>query len=301
MSRFLLPSGGRSDRTARSLPQAKPPDGGFAISGFTLIELLVVIAIIAILAALLLPTLARAKLKGMQAMCLSNQKQLALGWTMYTDENSDKLMNIECIVLNDVTPWRFNLPPILPASSTDNTTFMRNLEMMGYQQGTMFKYAPNPSVIHCPADTRSKRTALTQSPYTSQYSYGSYAGVDGLNGNGFFGGALTRGAELKHPGNLLLFVEENDPRGQNLGAWLFFAARQPFPGSFGDSPAVFHGSSSTFAWCDGHATARKWVDPATIKYAASLDINKYAKPPAASETPHDGLFVNSAFPSKINY
>lgn len=70
-----------------------------AIEGgaFTLIELLVVIAIIAILAALLLPALARAKLKGMQAMCLSNQKQLALGWTMYTDENSDKMMNLECL------------------------------------------------------------------------------------------------------------------------------------------------------------------------------------------------------------
>jgi prepilin-type N-terminal cleavage/methylation domain-containing protein/prepilin-type processing-associated H-X9-DG protein len=300
MSRFYLPSEGRPDRTTWRLPTAKPADRYSATSGFTLIELLVVIAVIAILAALLLPAMGRAKLKGMQAMCLSNQRQLALGWTMYTDENSDKLMNLECIELNKVMPWRYNLPPILPASSPNNTTFMRNMEVMGYQQGAMFKYAPNPSVIHCPADTRSKRTALTQSPYTSQYSYGSYAGADGLNGNGLFGGSLTKSSELKHPSKLLLFVEENDPRGENLGAWLFFAARQPFPGSFGDSPAVFHGSSSTFAWCDGHATARKWMDPATITYAASMDINKYAKPPAASQTPKDGLFINTAIPSKIN-
>ena len=125
--------------------------------------------------------------------------------------------------------------------------------------------------------------------------------MDGLNGNGFFGGALTKGSQLKHPANLIMFVEENDPRGQNLGAWLFKATRPPFPSSFGDSPAVFHGSSSTFAWCDGHATARKWIDPATVEYAGSMDVNKFAKPPAASLTPNDALFINTALPSKINY
>ena len=62
-----------------------------SLRGFTLIELLVVIAIIAVLMAILMPALNRARLQGKRAACMGNLKQLTLAWIMYSDENDDKI------------------------------------------------------------------------------------------------------------------------------------------------------------------------------------------------------------------
>jgi hypothetical protein len=74
-----------------------------------------------------------------------------------------------------------------------------------------------------------------------------------------------------------------------------------FAGStFVDSPAAFHGHSSSFNWADGHASMRKWADPATLAYALSMDQNKYGNSPSAALVKNDAPWAAKGFASKIN-
>ncbi len=284
-------------------------------SGFTLVEMLVVIAVIAILAALLLPVLSKAKMKGAEAACLNNQKQLALAWHMYADDNGGKVVNFSTynppssVPLDGKnTPWRtglnMQLVVTVPAGYSPEQAYIYKIEM-GYQQpsptvaGPLFKYAPNPHIVHCPGD---KRYNL---PIGQGFCWDSYSGVALLNGEG---GGFTKENQIMHPSDRFLWAEGADGRGENQGSWWigFGTATNNFSDArFGDSPAAFHVASGTFNFADGHAESHRWLDGTTLAYANSTATDKESNgdgtQAAAQEgSVYDQQWVGSHYPGPQN-
>jgi prepilin-type N-terminal cleavage/methylation domain-containing protein len=267
--------------------------------GFTLIELLVVIAIIAILAGMLLPALSRAKLKATGAFCINNQKQLALAWIMYSSDNNDLLVNfLQDKNATGDTPWRYGTAPKPPANLIPaGTSAEKRIELTvqeGYRQGALFTYAPAPNIIHCPGDVRIKLKA------GRGYTYPSLSGVGTLNGEA---PQLYKQTTITSPSSRYVWVEENDPRGENIGSWLLNqgAPTKDYAGSsLIDSTANFHGNASTFNYADGHADTRKWLDQVMIKYSGSMDQNKFSSSPTDKTAPRDVRWLAERYPSKLN-
>jgi prepilin-type N-terminal cleavage/methylation domain-containing protein/prepilin-type processing-associated H-X9-DG protein len=270
----------------------------FRATGFTLIELLVVIAIIAILAAMLLPALARAKIKATQAVCLSNQKQLALAWTMYCDDAHDRVPNFNTSVNSsgDI-PWLYQVtgatsivpnPPNITGMSAQNA--QRTLVEASFNQGCLSQFCKNPDIIHCPGDTRDTRPVGAAAG--QGYAWGSVSGESALNGETPY---VTKRTAIHRPSDIVLWVEENDSRGESEGSWDFYCSPPAGSPSFEDSPASFHGNTSTFNFADGHAEAHKWLDGATITFAKNTDPNKYSNRPTWNTVVHDATWMNLRF------
>lgn len=293
-------------RRLESLRPAMSSGGKREFCAFTLIELLVVIAIIAILAAMLLPVLNRAKLRAQEATCLNNQKQLTTAWIMYADDNHGLIVNMDTVTGGSNkgigTPWRWASPnpiPSVPPGASAQEKKILTLEAE-YQQGAIYQYAPNFNVLHCPADRRMFSPVGSSTSPPGNFVYGSYSGVATLNGQN---SQFTQQSALRHPSSLYLWVEENDPRAENLNSWVLSYGSWPNSTSgigFIDSVASWHGYNSTFSWADGHATSHRWLDSWTVNYALNMDPNKDSSAPPFVDCPRDLPWLCQGYATLLN-
>jgi len=295
-------SSGQAPRVAINSSQNLP--------GFTLIELLVVIAIIAILAALLLPALSKAKIQAQAVKCMANSRQLMLAWVQYTVDNNDKLVNnydigdIETEIANQTyRSWVNNI------MSWDFNADLTNID--GVVKTPFNSYvARNLKVYQCPADRYVSRiqvlNGLTARPrsYSMSCYMGAYNPTWTSTLNNFYP-AYAQFLKLKaipKPSNIYVTLDEH-PDSINDG--YFDDNANPDTSVFtewNDLPASYHAGACGFAFSDGHAEVHMWKSPiCTIRpvmFSPGVYQNKpFSSDPARAYQDSQWIAIRSSVPA----
>jgi prepilin-type N-terminal cleavage/methylation domain-containing protein/prepilin-type processing-associated H-X9-DG protein len=247
--------------------------------GFTLIELLVVIAIIAILAAMLLPALGKAKLKAQGIQCMNNHRQLALAWRMYSEDNRDVLVYASWLGGGDPRDPYSWCNDVMDFNPGNQGNWNINWDMT---KRPLWQYNKNAHIYKCPADHSGLNVpGVGWMPRVRTISMNLFlGGFDGTDGGWswadnyriYYKLSEINGAYGAGPDKIFVFLDEREDCvnwGNYMtdlhGAPTATAPANPSAYEFQqDIPGFYHNRGCGFSFADGHSEMHRWLDARTM-------------------------------------